>query len=95
MNEMVDGILLPTTEQEEQWKKEFAAMMKWANSLSEEQKDFFCDGGWYNNAIRGYLIAAARHADFTEKQIKELLGGLKWAFSEKSKRDAEKISNRF
>lgn len=90
-----EWVELPTEEQKEQWKKEFAAMMQWANSLTEEQKAFLCDGGWYNNAIRGYLIAAAQYADFTEEQIKELLGGLRWAFSEKNKRDAEEISNNF
>lgn len=90
-----EWIQLPTEGQKEQWKKEFAAMMQWANSLTEEQKAFLCDGGWYNNAIRGYLIAAAQYADFNEEQIKELLGGLRWAFSEKNKRDAEEISNNF
>lgn len=91
----IDEIILPTPEQEEEWRKDFAEKMKWANSLTDEQKDFLCDGGWYNNAIRGYVIAAARNADFSDDQIKELLGGLRWALSEKNKRDAEKISNDF
>lgn len=85
----------PTEEQKEEWRRDFEIMIQWANSLTKEQKAFLCDGGWYNNAIRGYLIAAARYADFTDEQIKELLGGLRWAFSEKNKADAEEISNDF
>ena len=54
-----EEIILPTPEQEEAWRKESAEKIEWANSLTEEQIDFLCDGGWYNNAIRGYVIAAA------------------------------------
>ncbi len=90
-----EWIQLPTEEQKEEWRRDFAEKMQWANSLTEEQKAFLCDGGWYNNAIRGYLIAAAQYADFSDEQIKKLLGGLRWAFSEKNKRDAEEISNSF
>ncbi len=91
MNDM--EIVFPTPEQVEKWRKEDEEKMKWANSLTEEQIDFLCDGGWYNNTIRGYVIAAAREADFSHEQINQLLNGLRWAFSLKNKRDAEKISD--
>lgn len=91
MNDM--EIVFPTPEQVEKWRKEDEEKMKWANSLIEEQIDFLCDGGWYNNTIRGYVIAAAREADFSHEQINQLLNGLRWAFSLKNKRDAEKISD--
>ena len=90
-----EEIILPTPEQEEAWRKESAEKIEWANSLTEEQIDFLCDGGWYNNAIRGYVIAAAREADFSNEQINELVNGLRFAFSKKNKRDAEKISKDF
>lgn len=90
-----EEIILPTPEQKEAWRKESAEKIEWANSLTEEQIDFLCDGGWYNNAIRGYVIAAAREADFSNEQINELVNGLRFAFSEKNKRDAEKISRDF
>ena len=90
-----EKIILPTKEELEHSKREFREMMQWANSLTDAQKDFLCNGGWYNNTIRGYLIAAAQYADFTDEQIKELLGGLRWAFSEKNRADAESISNKF
>ena len=76
-------------------QKEHEELMNWANSLSDKQLDFLCDGGWYNNTIRGYLISAAQNAEFSNEQIKELLNGLRLAFSLKNKEDAEKISNNF
>ena len=85
----------PTPEQLEQWRKEDAEKKEWANSLTEEQLDFLCDGGWYNDTIRGYVIAAARKADFSKEQIKELVNGLRFAFSEKNRRDVEKINEDF
>ena len=90
-----EEIILPTPEQKGAWRKESNEKIEWANSLTEEQIDFLCDGGWYNNAIRGYVIAAAREADFSNEQINELVNGLRFAFSEKNKRDAEKISRDF
>lgn len=84
-------IELPSEEEtRELWKKQ-DELLKWAQSLTKEQIDFLCDGGWYNGTIKGYLIAAAREADFTDKQVNELLGGLRWAFSKKNKADADKI----
>ena len=85
----------PTPEQEEEWRKEKAKNMKWANSLTEEQLDFLCDGGWYKDTIQGYVIAAAKKADFSEEQIKELVNGLRFAFSEKNRRDVKKITEDF
>lgn len=39
MDEMEDEmIILPTEEQKEEWRRDFAEKMKWANSLTEEQK---------------------------------------------------------
>ena len=69
---------------------EFNEKMDWANSLTKDRIDFLCDGGWYNNAIRGYLIKAAKYAEMDDKQISELLEGLDVAFDNCDKRDAEK-----
>ena len=71
----------------EQYRKDLA----WARSLSEEQIHYLCDAGWYNNTIKGYLIAAARNAEFSDEDIRKLLNGLRWAFSEKNAEEAEKI----
>ena len=81
-------------EESERAAKEYATNLAWANSLTESQIDFLCDGGWYNNTIEGYLILAAQNADFTVEQIKELKKGLKSALDWNSKTDADKASRR-
>lgn len=79
-------------EESEKAAKEYAANLAWANSLTESQIDFLCDGGWYNNTIEGYLILAAQEADFSNEQIRKLKKGLKSAFDWHSKADADKAS---
>jgi len=74
---------------------EYNAKMDWANSLTKDQIDFLCDGGWYNNAMRGYLIKAAKYAEMDDKQISELLEGLDVAFDNYDKQDAEKTYANF
>ncbi|MBR4199963.1 MAG: ParB N-terminal domain-containing protein [Oscillospiraceae bacterium] len=66
-------------------------LLCWAQSLTQEQIDFLFNGGWYNNTLKGYVIAAAKDADFTDKQIEDLLTGVRFALSEKDKADAEKL----
>lgn len=85
-------IITPTQEEVERVSKEFAECMAWAQSLTENQIAFLCDGGWYNNAIEGYLILAAQEANFTKEQIKALKKGLKSALDWHSKTDADKAS---
>ena len=66
-------------------------LLKWAQSLSKEQICYLLDGGWYNNAIKGYLIAAAQNADIGKDQIYELLDDLNAAFSDYTKDEAEQL----
>ena len=81
----------PVSENGKKHSQEFNKLLNWAQSLTHEQIDFLCDSGWYNNTIEGYLIAAAKEADFSKTQIDDLLHGLKMAFSKKSKADVESI----
>ncbi|MBQ6946072.1 MAG: ParB N-terminal domain-containing protein [Ruminococcus sp.] len=66
-------------------------LMNWAMSLSKEQIAYLCNGGWYNNTIKGYLISAAKKADFSNEQIKLLLNGVRFALSELDKNDADNV----
>lgn len=68
-----------------------ADLLHWAQSLTQEQVDYLCNGGWYNNTMKGYLIAAAQEAGLSKQQIRDLLNGLRMALSEKDKSDAEKL----
>ena len=66
-------------------------LIKWAHTLSKEQIAYLFNGGWYNDTIKGYLIASARNAELDEETIDRLLYGLNTAFSEYDKATAEKI----
>lgn len=75
----------------EQLIQEKRSLLKWAHSLTKRQINYLCDGGWYNDTIRGYLIASANRAGFTHLQIAELLVGLDIAFSDLNKSEADKL----
>lgn len=89
--EYFDGLLLPSKEEREAHSKKTIELMNWSASLSKDQIDYLCNGGWYNNAIYGYLIAAAQESGFTDDQISELIGGLRFALSKKDKQEAEEL----
>ena len=67
----------------------------WAKSLTEAQKDHLCNSGYYNNALKGYLILAARDAEFTDDQITALLSGCRYALDMHSKAEADRAYNNF
>lgn len=71
--------------------KKQGEMMKWTMSLSDEQVRAVMDGGYLNQAVKGYLISAAKIAGFDREQTQELLNGLRLALSEKNASDAEKV----
>ena len=97
MNEFNIEILTESFPKEERKRiiTEHKAKMKWAQSLTKEEINFLCDAGFYNDAIKGYLITAAKNAGLDREQIKKLLDGLYWAFDEKDKVDAEEIYKNF
>lgn len=88
--EYFDGVPMPTPEELAEESKKQKELLKWAQSLTADQINFLCDGGWYNNTIKGYLIRAGREVDLTHDQIKELLQGLRFALDFMDKEDADK-----
>lgn len=68
-------------------------LFDWAESLSKEQIAFLCDGGWYEVAIKGYLIAAAQLSNFDEKQIINLMNGFREAINTIKMQEAEQLYN--
>ena len=95
-NRVPDGkIILPDKESVRDAIEEYKQLLSWAQGLSEKQLNFLCDGGWYNDTIKGYLISAATNAGFSEEQIRELLRGLRYSLDEKTKEDAEGVYMRF
>lgn len=65
------------------------SLTKWAQSVSQEQLQFLLNGGWYNSAIKGYLLLAAKEVSFTDEQKNILLGGMIKALSNYNKAEAE------
>ena len=66
-------------------------LIQWAQSLTQEQINFLLDGGWYNKAIKGYLIAAAENADLSDEQVIDLKNGLSFALDTYNKKNAEEL----
>ena len=62
-----------------------------ARSLTEEERFHIFSMGYYNNAVRGYLIEALNNAGFKKKEINRALEGLSEALSEHSPKEAEEI----
>ncbi len=58
-------------------------------SEEEEAEETFVESTEWSNAIKGYLILAARNADFSREQIKDLIDGLLCAMKEHDKTEAE------
>ena len=79
----------------EEVERKYNELLEWARSLTKNQIEFLCNGGWYNDTIKGYLIAAADNAGMDREQIHKLLNGLEWAFSEKTMRDAAETYDSF
>lgn len=70
-------------------------MMAKAFALTHEERMHICDMGFYNDAIKGYLIVAMRNKGFKDEDIKRALLGLYWAFNDKTADEAAAVYNNF
>lgn len=66
-----------------------ARLNKWAQEVSQEQLQYLLDSGFYNSAMKGYLMLAAEEASFSKEQINSLLGGMMKVLSNYNKTEAE------
>lgn len=64
-------------------------LIKWAQTVNQDQLNFLLNSGLYNSAIKGYLMLAAEEAAFTKEQINVLLGGMMKALSNYDKAEVE------
>ena len=80
---------LPSDEDIRAAAEKQAKLTKWAQGVSQEQLQFLLDGGWYNSAIKGYVLLAAEEVGFTDEQKNMLLGGIMKALSNYNKAAAE------
>lgn len=62
-----------------------------ARGLSEEERFHIFSMGYYNCAVKGYLMEGLKNAGFNQKDINKALDGLCEAMSEYSPKEAEEI----
>lgn len=91
----MDSIKLPSEEELKETFEKQQELLKWAHSLNEDQIDYLCNGGWYNDTMKGYVVAAGENAGFDREQIQALLNGLRLALSDLDKEDAERKYKEF
>ena len=70
-------------------------MMAKAFALTHEERMNIIDMGFYNDTIKGYLIAAMRNADFKNDEIKRALKGLNTAFDDTTADEATAVYKKF
>lgn len=103
--------LYKLTEEEEQESRrqaeEHQRLYEWAWTLDKAHINILCDMGYYNDTMKGYLIAACKIArelepdddrnkvNLTDGQIRTLLQGMRWALDEKDKNDADELYRKF
>lgn len=57
----------------------FMQLSQKAAQLTDEEKNFIFDAGYYNSAVQGYLILAMKEAGFEKEDIRNALTGLHYA----------------
>ena len=62
-----------------------------ALSIPEEVRYKLCDMGYYNDAMKGYLIAGMRRMGFTESEIRRVVRGMRSAHDELTAEEAERV----
>lgn len=66
-------------------------LMSAALSIPEEVRYKLCDMGYYNDAMKGYLIAGMRRMGFTESEIRRAVLGMRSAHDELTAEEAERV----
>lgn len=66
-------------------------LMATAVAVPEEVKYKICDMGYYNDAMKGYMIAGMRTMGFSESEIRRAVLGMRKAHEEKTAVEAERI----
>ncbi|MBQ9069747.1 MAG: hypothetical protein IJY23_00165 [Clostridia bacterium] len=65
--------------------------MSQAVAVPEEVRYKLCDMGYYNDAMKGYLIAGMRRMGFSEIEIRKAVLGMMSAHDELTAEEAEKV----
>ena len=66
-------------------------LMSAAALIPKEVRYKLCDMGYYNDAMKGYLIAGMRRMGFTESEIRRAVLGMRSAHDELTAEEAERV----
>ena len=66
-------------------------LMVLAMRVPKEVRYELCDMGYYNDAMKGYMIHGMRKMGFTESDIRKAILGMRVALDEKTAEEAERI----
>lgn len=75
----------------EEWVKRERALMSEAASVPKEVRYKLCNMGYYNDAMKGYMIAGMRSAGFTDAEILKAVLGMRRAHDELTAEEAERV----
>lgn len=73
------------------WVEKELELQSAAREVSPEVRYKLCDMGYYNDAMKGYMIAGMRKMGFTETEIRKAILGMRAAMDEKTAEEAEKV----
>ena len=74
-----------------EWVKREQELMLQAAGVPKEVRYKLCDMGYYNDAMKGYLIAGMRRMGFTESDIRKAVLGMRSAHDELTAEEAERV----
>lgn len=66
-------------------------LMVEAIAVPKEVRYKLCDMGYYNDAMKGYVMVAMREAGFDERDVMKVVRFMRTALDEKTAEEAEKV----
>lgn len=73
------------------WVQREMSLLSQATGVPKEVRYKLCDMGYYNDAMKGYMIAGMRRMGFTESDIRKAVLGMRSAHDELTAEEAEKV----
>ena len=74
-----------------EWVKREQELLSQAAGVPREVRYKLCDMGYYNDAMKGYMIAGMRRMGFPETEIRKAVLGMRSAHDELTAEEAEKV----
>lgn len=91
MKEASASIPMPTRKEMQEAFRHHNELLKFCMDLPAEKINALLDFGYYNNAMKGYTIYAAREMELNEEQTRQLLNCFSYALGMMKKEEAERL----